>query len=58
MHVSFKMGHTANVFTVTEKDRKVTISTDMTVSEKCGIAASKCNQIFWLIKRIYLCIKL
>ena len=30
---------------VKEKDQGVTVSADMTVSEQCGIAASKGNQI-------------
>ena len=36
---------------VKEKDLGVTISADMKVSEKCGIAASKGNQILGLIRR-------
>ena len=35
----------------TEKDLGVTISADMKVSELCGIAASKGNQIRGLITR-------
>ena len=37
--------------TVKEKDLGVTISADMKVSEQCGIAASKGNQILGLIRR-------
>ena len=37
--------------TIKEKDLRVTISTDMKVSEQCGIAASKGNQILGLIRR-------
>ena len=37
--------------TVKEKDLGVTISADMKVSEQCGIAASKGNQILALIRR-------
>ena len=36
--------------TVKEKDLGLTISTDMKVSEQCGIAAAKGNQILGLIK--------
>ena len=34
-----------------EKDLGVTFSADMKVSEQCGIAASKGNQILGLIRR-------
>ena len=37
--------------TVKEKDLGVTISADMKVSQQCGIAASKGNQILGLIRR-------
>ena len=37
--------------TVKEKDLGVTITADMNVSEQCGIAASKGNQILGLIRR-------
>ena len=43
------MGDT--VLGTTVKDLGVTISADMTVSEECGIAASKGNQIVGLIRR-------
>ena len=33
-----------------ENDLAVTINADMTVSEQCGIAASKGSQISWLIR--------
>ena len=62
------MGDTVLGTTVKEKNLIVTGSADMNVSEKCGIAASKCNQIIGLIRRnitykenyiidLYLCIK-
>ena len=44
------MGDIVLVTTVKEKGF-VTISADMKVSEQCGIAASKGNQILELIKR-------
>ena len=37
--------------TTQEKDLGVTFSADMNVSEQCGIAASKENQILGLIRR-------
>ena len=60
------MGDTVLSTTVKEKDLGVTISADMKVSEQCGIATSKGNQIIGLIRRnitykekskSYLCIK-
>ena len=45
------MGDTVIDTTVKEKDLGITISADMKVSEQCGIAASKGNQILWLIRR-------
>ena len=45
------MGDTVLGTTVKEKDLGVTISADMKVSEQCGIAASKGNQMFGLIRR-------
>ena len=45
MDVNYKMGDTVLGTTVKEKDLGVTISADMKVSEQCGIAASKGNQI-------------
>ena len=41
------MGDTVLGTTVKEKD----LGTDMTVSEQCGIAASKCNKILGFIRR-------
>ena len=49
--VNYKMGETFLGTTVTEKDLGVTTSADMKVSEQCGIAASKGNQILGLIRR-------
>ena len=37
--------------TTQEKDLGVTFSADMKVSEQCRIAASKGNQVLWLIRR-------
>ena len=51
MDVNYKMGDTVLGTTVKEKDLGVTISADMKVSEQCGIAASKGNQILWLNRR-------
>ena len=51
LNVNYKMGDTVLGITVKEKDLGVTISTDMKVSEQCGIAASKGNQILGLIRR-------
>ena len=51
LDVNYKMGDTVLGTTVKEKDLGVTISTDMKVSEQCGIAASKSNQILGLIRR-------
>ena len=39
-------------YVLQEKDLGVTFSADMKVSEQCGIAASKVNQILGLIRRI------
>ena len=49
LDVNYKMGDTVLGTTVKEKDLGVTISADMKVSEQCGIAASKGNQILGLI---------
>ena len=46
-----KKGDTVLGTTVKEKDFRVTISADMKVSEQCGIAGSKGNQILGLIRR-------
>ena len=51
LDVNYKMGDTVLGTTVKEKDLGVTISTDMNVSEQWGIAASKGNKIFGLIRR-------
>ena len=51
MNVNYKMGDTLLGTTVKEKDLRVAISADMKVSEQCGIAASKGNQILGLIRR-------
>ena len=47
----YTMGDTVLYTTVKEKDLGLTISADMTVSEQCGIAASKGNQFLGLIRR-------
>ena len=51
LDVNYKMGDTDLGTTVKEKDLGITISADMKVSEQCGIAASKGNQIIVLIRR-------
>ena len=51
MNVNYNMGNTVLGTTIKEKDLGVTISADMKVSEQCGIAASKGNQILGLIMR-------
>ena len=51
LDVNYKMGDTVLGTTVKEKDLRVIISADMNVSEQCGIAASKGNQILGLIRR-------
>ena len=51
LDVNYKMGDTVLGTTVKEKDLGVTISADMKVSEQCGIAASKGNQILGLNRR-------
>ena len=51
LNVNYKMGDTVLGTTVKEKDLGVTLSADMKVSEQCGIAASKGNQILGLIRR-------
>ena len=45
------MGGTVQNTTLKEKDLRLTISADMKVSEQCGIAAAKANQILGLIRR-------
>ena len=49
--VNSTMGKTVLGTTVKEKDLGVTIIADMKVSEQYGIAASKRNQILWLIRK-------
>ena len=49
MNVNYKMG--ATVLGTTKRKGLITISADMKVSEQCGIAASKGNQILGLIRR-------
>ena len=51
LDVNYKMGDTVLGTTVKKKDLGVTISSDLKVSEQCGIAASKGNQILGLIRR-------
>ena len=51
LEVNYKMGDTVLGTTVKERDLGVTISADMKVSEQCGFAASKGNQIHGLIRR-------
>ena len=48
---NYKMGDTVLGTTVKEKDLEIAISAYMKVSEQCGIAASKGNQIVGLIRR-------
>ena len=48
---NYEMGDTVLDTTVKEKDLRVTICADMKVSEQCGIAATKDNQILTLIRR-------
>ena len=45
------MGGTVLNTTLKEKDLGLTISADMKVSEQCGIAAAKGNQILGLSRR-------
>ena len=51
LDVNYKMGDTGLGTTLKEKDLGGTISDNIKVSEQCGIAASKCNQIISLIRR-------
>ena len=51
MDEKYKMGDAVLGRTTQEKDLGVTFSADMKVSEQCGIAASKGNQILGLIRR-------
>ena len=45
LDVNYNMGDTVLSTTVKEKDLGITISVDMKVSEQCGIAGSKGNEI-------------
>ena len=49
--VNYKMGDTDLGTTIKENDLVVAITADVKVSEQCGIAASKSNQILRLIRR-------
>ena len=51
MDEEYKMGDAVLGRTTQEKDLGVTFSADMKVSEQCGIATSKGNQILGLIRR-------
>ena len=51
MDEEYKIGVAVLGRTTQEKDLGVTFSVDMKVSEQCGIAASKGNQILGLIRR-------
>ena len=51
MDEEYKMGCAVLGGTTQENDLGVTFSADMKVSEQCGIAASKGNQILGLIRR-------
>ena len=51
MDEEYKMGDAALGRTTQEMDLGVTVSDEMKVSEQCGIAASKGNQILGLIRR-------
>ena len=55
MDKEYKMGDAVLGRTTQEKDLGVTFSADMKVSEQCGIAASKGNQILGLIRRTITC---
>ena len=51
MDEEYKMGDTVQGRTTQEKDLELTFSADMKISEQCGFAASKGNQILGLIRR-------
>ena len=55
MVVNYKTGDTVLGTNVKENYLVVTISTNMEVSEQCGIAASKGNQIIALIRTNIIC---
>ena len=48
----YTMGGTVLNTTLKEKDLGLTVSADMKVSEQCGIASAKGNQILGLIRQI------
>ena len=50
LDINYNMGDTVLGTTVKEIDLGITVSADMKVSEQCGIAASKGNQILGLIR--------
>ena len=54
MDEEYKMGDVALGRTTQQKELGATFSADMKVSEQCGIAASKGNQILGLIRRTIL----
>ena len=49
--MNYEMGGTILSTTVKEKDLGVTMDANMKVSEQCGIAASKANQVLGMIRR-------
>ena len=51
LDINYDMRYTVLRTTANEKDLGVTVSAEMKVSEQCGIAASKGNQILGLIRR-------
>ena len=51
MDEEYKMGDAVLGRTTQEKELGVTFSAAMKVSEQCAIAASKGNQVLWLIMR-------
>ena len=51
MDEKYKMGDSVLGRTTQEKDLGVAFNADMEVSEQCGIAASKGNQILGLFRR-------
>ena len=51
LDVNYMMGDTVLSTAVKEKDLVITVCADVKVSEQCGIAASKGNQILGFIRR-------
>ena len=51
LDINYNIGDTVLGTTVKEMDLRVTICVDMKVSEQCGIAASKGNQLLGLIRK-------